>query len=139
MSEFSHANDYYEKISHMGGNYRLMFKQAFDISAAIQLAQHRQLHWLFHFDTDELWSPVGDVKDIQQYLLDTSIVPAETTDIVIANLEAYPESDRVANPFEEVGLFKVHHDLFHAYVQGKSIAKLSAPSIQPHGPHTFYR
>ena len=136
----------------------VMARQVLNVELAMVLARQRELGWLLHIDSDELfYSPNQSAAEHFAWLDGESLEALN-----YPNYEAIPERDDIHDCFREVDLFKVPPDLsrlpatatrlrllestpqllpnfFHFYGCGKSVVKLSAEGMRPEGVHSFLR
>jgi hypothetical protein len=134
----------------------VMARQVLDAAHAMALARRKEIGWLLHIDSDELFfTPKRSVEEhfslARSQLLDT---------ISYRNFEGVPGKSDIGDPFREVELFKVAPELwkgpatqearalledtpqippkwFHFYRNGKSAVRLDVPELRPDGVHRF--
>lgn len=135
-------------------NYQLFLKQTLNMEVAVHQAMLQGVHWIAHFDTDELMRPTGTPHFSLQEVLDA--VPAEIDMVILPNYESLPERADVTEPFLEVSLFKRsythvdqaqfakhYRDVAHGnknyyvtYSNGKAMARMQ-PGLRSNGAHRW--
>ena len=128
---------------------------AYGATRALNVAREDGAAWLVSIDPDELLRPGGDAA----FSLAPELcgAPAHVPSIRFINLEGVPEAGGIANPFEQVTLFRGHRHMAPAdaaawrtvfkqghnqiwlnlYSNGKSAVRVDAPGVHQGGPHLF--
>ncbi|CAJ1413740.1 unnamed protein product [Effrenium voratum] len=102
------ALELYRETAHLDAHIKdVQARQMLCIEHALFEAQREGFEWVLHVDSDEiLFFPDQERhKDARRFFLE---VPLHFSALRFANLEAVPESLEVADPFEEVSLFKMN-------------------------------
>ena len=111
-----------------------MERQNRHIDSVLPRARAAGFEFLLHIDDDELLYCANGLPDFHAAI---ARAPAAAGNLHMHNLEAALSQVECVAPFHEVVAFRHTTNDFCAYSNGKSLGRLSVPTLASAGPHNF--